>query len=286
MPLTQTAIVTGAGQGLGAALARKLASRGINVLVADLNETTGPQVAQELKGQFGVDAFFVRTDVSNEDDVKAMVKAAVDRWGRLDYACNNAAIGEVITFTEKDYSVQNFDRMYSVLPRAAWLCQKYECEQMLKQPPRQVQLGPSSKTVPSRGSVVNIASVAGLVGMGQPGYAAAKAAVQSVTRTGSQFYGSSHIRINTVSPGAIMSDGFHKWLPTLEVRAKEFVENNIISGPPAKRMGQPEELAATVSWLLSDESTFMHASNVICDGGYYNTRYAAEPAPEGNLVGI
>jgi NAD(P)-dependent dehydrogenase (short-subunit alcohol dehydrogenase family) len=151
---------------------------------------------------------------------------------------------------------------------------------MLKQQPREVQLAPSSKTVLSRGSVVNISSVAGIVGMGQPGYAAAKAAIQSVTRTGSQFYGSSHIRINTVSPGAIMSDGFHKWLPTLEPRSRSFVETNIIAGPPAKRMAQPEELAATVNWLLSDESTFMHASNVICDGGYSNTRFAADAESE------
>jgi NAD(P)-dependent dehydrogenase (short-subunit alcohol dehydrogenase family) len=110
MPVPQTAIVTGGGQGLGAALAQKLASRGINVLIADLNESTGTQIAQELKDVFSVDACFIKTDVSNEDHVKAMVKMAVDLWGRLDYACNNAAIGEVIGYNETDYTVENFDR--------------------------------------------------------------------------------------------------------------------------------------------------------------------------------
>ena len=95
---------------MGAALVHKLASRGINVVVADLNENRGAKVAQEIQELFGIEACFVKTDVSNEDDVKAMVKVAVDRWGRLDYACNNAAIGEAITFTEAEYTAENFDR--------------------------------------------------------------------------------------------------------------------------------------------------------------------------------
>jgi NAD(P)-dependent dehydrogenase (short-subunit alcohol dehydrogenase family) len=167
--------------------------------------------------------------------------------------------------------------MFSVIQKAVWLCQKYECLQMRSQEPRTATLAPSSKTVLSRGAVVNIASVAGMIGMGQPGYAAAKAAVQSITRTGSQFYGPYNIRVNTVSPGAIMSDGFHAWLPTLSADMRAYVENEIMGRPPARRMGQPEELAAAANWLLSDESTFMHGSNIICDGGFSATTYSANP---------
>jgi glucose 1-dehydrogenase len=114
MSIKQSAIVTGAGQGLGAALARKLASRGINVLVADLNETSGPKVVQELKDRFGVEAAFIKTDVSNEEDVKRMVQAAVDLWGRLDYACNNAAIGEAVARSEDDYTTEDFVRCLKI----------------------------------------------------------------------------------------------------------------------------------------------------------------------------
>lgn len=167
--------------------------------------------------------------------------------------------------------------MYQINQKGVWLCQKYECLQMQTQEPRTVTLTPSSRTVLSRGSVVNISSVNGICGLGLPGYSAAKAAVQSLTRTGTQFYGPWHIRVNAVSPGAILSDGFPHWLKTLAPDIRSFIENDIIKGSPAKRQAYPEEIADTVAWLLSDESTFMNGANVTCDGGFLSTRFTANP---------
>ena len=107
----QTAIVTGAGQGTGTAIARKLASRGINILVADVNETTSQKVVQELKDAFGVDALFVKTDISNEEDVQNMIQAVVNRWGRLDWACNNACVVEAMARDEDNVTTEQFDRL-------------------------------------------------------------------------------------------------------------------------------------------------------------------------------
>jgi NAD(P)-dependent dehydrogenase (short-subunit alcohol dehydrogenase family) len=106
----KSALITGAGQGIGRAVARKLASRGINVLIADLNETTGNEVVQELKDKFGVDSVFVKTDVSNEEDIKRMVTTAVDRWGRLDYAVNNAGLPEAMDTSEDNVTSDLFDK--------------------------------------------------------------------------------------------------------------------------------------------------------------------------------
>jgi NAD(P)-dependent dehydrogenase (short-subunit alcohol dehydrogenase family) len=136
---------------------------------------------------------------------------------------------------------------------------------------------PSEKTVKERGSIVNISSVNGIVGLGLPGYSAAKAAVQSLTRTGSQFYGPYNVRLNAISPGSIASDGFPHWVKTLKPEIQRFVKEDIIRATPVKRQAHVEEIAAAVCWLLSDDSTFMNGANVVCDGGFIHTRFSAEP---------
>lgn len=110
MTSRDNAIVTGAAAGIGNAVAHKLASRGMNVLVADINETGGQKLVDDLKRLYSVDSFFVRTDVSSEQDVKNMVKSAVDKWGRIHYACNNAGVGEKMEDNEDGVTVEQFDK--------------------------------------------------------------------------------------------------------------------------------------------------------------------------------
>jgi NAD(P)-dependent dehydrogenase (short-subunit alcohol dehydrogenase family) len=108
--MTENAIVTGAATGIGRAVAHKLSSRKINVLVADINITDGEAVAEDLKNLYSVDAVFVKTDVSLEEDVVNMLRTAVDRWGRIDYACNNAGVAEKMEPDEDSVTVEQFDK--------------------------------------------------------------------------------------------------------------------------------------------------------------------------------
>ncbi len=110
MAETENAIVTGAATGIGNAVAHRLAARKINVLVADINTSVGESVAEDLKRLYGVDAIFVRTDVSKEEDVINMVKTAVERWSRIHYACNNAGVAEKMEPDEDGVSVEQFDK--------------------------------------------------------------------------------------------------------------------------------------------------------------------------------
>lgn len=108
--MSEHAIVTGGATGIGKAVAYKLASRGIDVLIADINTSDGEQVVKDIKSEFSIDAVFVKTDISNEDDETNMVKTAVHRWGRIDYACNNAGVAEQMEPHEDNVTVSQFDK--------------------------------------------------------------------------------------------------------------------------------------------------------------------------------
>ncbi|KAJ9625966.1 hypothetical protein H2204_010265 [Knufia peltigerae] len=253
MPGRQSAIVTGGSSGIGKATAHKLASRGINVLVADINITEGEQVSKDLKAKYGVDSAFVKLDTAVEADCINMVDTVVKLWGRLDWACNCAGKAEILTDGEEDVTEKVFD--------------EYEAVQMRKQEPRVITLTPSDRKVETRGSIVNISSVNGIVGLGQPGYSSAKAGIIAFTRTGSQFYGKDLIRFNSVLPGSIRTDAMVKWLEELPPEKKKFVLESLVNSTPLARQGAPEELANAVSYFLSDDSTYVNGTTLIVDGG-------------------
>lgn len=146
----EVAIVTGAAGGLGRAVARKLASRGISILIADVQEERGKETAESIRQGFGVESIFCKTDVTKEEDVKRMVQTAVERWGRLDWAANNAGMGEKLEDNEDDVTTEAFNKLYEINQRGVWLCQKYEAEQMRKQEPRL-----ANGTTPEPGGVLN-----------------------------------------------------------------------------------------------------------------------------------
>jgi NAD(P)-dependent dehydrogenase (short-subunit alcohol dehydrogenase family) len=242
----KVALVTGAGVGIGRAIAKACAREGAKVLVADFNEQTGADTVAEIESQGGQAAFF-KADVSNEQQVAAMVAFCVDTFGRIDVACNSAAVsrgsGPIHQF-DRDV----FDHTLEMCLTNTWLCQKYELNHMLAQ---------------GHGSIVNISSNASL--KGQPyntAYAAAKAGVNILTMSSAAEYGSKGIRINAVSPGVIRTPGVEKYFEEQPKIAEGLMRSAVMN-----RIGEPEEIAEAVVFLLSDKASFITGQILSVDGG-------------------
>ncbi|KAF7555021.1 hypothetical protein G7Z17_g2512 [Cylindrodendrum hubeiense] len=267
--IQEVAIVTGAAGGLGRAIARKLASRGITILIADVQEERGQETAEAIKQDFGVESLFCKTDVTKEEDVKRMVQMAVERWGRVDWAANNAGMGEKLEDNEDEVTTEAFNKLYEVNQRGVWLCQKYEAEQMRKQQPRLANgTSPELGGVAQRGAIVNIASICGHVATGMPSYTASKHAILGITKIGGLFYGKHGIRCNSVSPGPILSDQYAEFKESF-LDDPRFSEQAVgwSNRCPLKRPSTCEEQANVVSFLLSGESSFVNCSDIRVDGG-------------------
>ncbi|KAK4620114.1 Short-chain dehydrogenase [Fulvia fulva] len=276
-PTPWTAIVTGGASGIGAATARKLASRGINILIADVADETGQQLAGEIQAEFNVDAFNRPVDVSKETDIEEMIKAIVQKWGRLDYAANVAGIckdGGDMKDDESKVPTELIDRTYEVNQRGIQLCQKHEAQQMLKQEPRGVTISPSPpKPVrPQRGSIVNVGSTASLTGLGHAAYTPTKHAILGITKNGAYYYGPHGVRCNSVAPGGTVTP---LGIDAMPEGIKELVRENdpaVGKGTPMGKLAWPEEVANVISFLLSDEASHVCAVNIEVDGGFANTR--------------
>jgi NAD(P)-dependent dehydrogenase (short-subunit alcohol dehydrogenase family) len=243
----KVALVTGAGSGIGRATAQIFTREGAKVVVADIVIEGGEETVRLLKAAGG-EATFVRVDVSQPVDVEAMVKKAVDTYGRLDCAFNNAGIEGVIQPTA-DYGEAHWDRVLAINLKGVWLCMKYEIQQMLKQ---------------GSGAIVNTASVAGLVGLPSfSAYVAAKHGVNGLTKTAALEYAKAGIRVNAVCPGAIRTPMFERG-----VRDNPGIEEQIVAAEPIGRMAAPEEVGEAVVWLCSDAASFVTGLPMAVDGGW------------------
>ncbi len=240
-------LVTGGGSGIGRATALRLAQEGATVMIADYIPEGAERTVKAIRDNGGV-ASFVQTDVSVTAQVEAMVAKTVETYGRIDGAFNNAGIeGRMATTVET--SEENFDRTIAINLKGVWLCMKYEIPQMLKQ---------------GGGSIVNTASVAGLVGFERlPAYNASKHGVVGLTRTAALEYAAKNIRVNCVCPGVIRTPMVERILDT-----GGFTEQELRAGEPVGRMGQPEEIAQGVVWLLSDAASFVTGHPMVIDGGW------------------
>ena len=243
----KSALVTGAGVGIGRAIALTMAGQGARVVVADLNEETAQETATLIR-EVGGDARTFVADVSDEQRVSAMVKFAVDTFGSLDVACNSAAVsrgsGPIHTF---DKAV--FDQTLDLCLTNTFLCMKYEIEAMLEQT--------------SGGSIVNISSNASL--RGQPyntAYAAAKSGVNLLTKSAAAEYGHKGIRINAVSPGVVRTPGVEKYF---EEQPK--IAEGLKQAAVMRRLGEPSEIAEAVCFLASDRASFITGQLLSVDGG-------------------
>lgn len=241
----KVAIVTGGSFGIGRAAAVAFAKKGVKVAVVDWiedNETV------DLIKKAGSEAIFIKCDVSNTSDVKAMVEKTVNAFGRLDFAFNNAGI-EGMTAITQDCTEENWDKTLGVNLKSIWLCMKNQIPEMQKQ---------------GKGVIINCASIAGLVGFpGLPAYVASKHGVIGLTKTAALECAKSGIRVNAVCPGAIKTP----MIDRLTGKKKE-AEDQFAALEPIGRLGEPEEVANAVLWMCSDEASFVTGHAMAVDGGW------------------
>jgi NAD(P)-dependent dehydrogenase (short-subunit alcohol dehydrogenase family) len=241
----KVALITGGSFGIGKATAIAFASRGAKVVIADWVEDKETLNAITSSGG---NAIFVKCDVSKEADVKNLIDKTVAKFGRLDYAFNNAGI-EGASAPTQDCTEENWERTIGVNLKGTWLCMKYEIPQMLKQ---------------GKGAIVNNASIAGLVGFqGIPAYVASKHGVIGLTKNAALENAKSGIRVNVVCPGVIKTPMIDRFTG----KQKE-VEKQFESMEPVGRMGQPQEVAEAVIWLCSEGASFVTGHSLVVDGGW------------------
>jgi NAD(P)-dependent dehydrogenase (short-subunit alcohol dehydrogenase family) len=240
----KTAIVTGAGSGIGRAIAILYAAEGARIVVSDINEKGGEETVEQIKSAGG-EAIFVKADTSNPVDSKKLVDEAVKAYGALHIAVNNAGIGGPIS-PVGDYPVDGWDKVIAINLSGVFYGMRYQIPAMI---------------AAGGGSIVNMASILGKVGTrGSAAYAAAKHGVIGLTEASALEYADKKIRINSVGPGYIVT-------PLLS--ALDDATLQVLKGMhPMGRLGTAEEVAELALWLNSDKASFVTGSYYNVDGGY------------------
>jgi NAD(P)-dependent dehydrogenase (short-subunit alcohol dehydrogenase family) len=249
----KVALVTGAASGIGRVAAIMFAREGAKVIVAtDANIEGGRETVRLIK-ESGGEAAFVKCDVTREADVKAMVEKAVELYGRLDYAFNNAGIGpdgkRVPLLQIVDLTEEIWDRTLDINLKGVFLCLKYEIRQMLKQ---------------KHGAIVNTSSVGAFKGLsGFAAYDASKAGLSGLTRAAAAETAASGIRVNTICPGPTQRTLLMEYLTATNPEEKKTLPGVV----PMHRLAEPEEMAEAVMWLCSDAASFVTGHIMPIDGG-------------------
>jgi NAD(P)-dependent dehydrogenase (short-subunit alcohol dehydrogenase family) len=242
----KVAVVSGAASGIGRAVVQAFVTRGVRVIAADVDDAGGEETVRIARANGG-DAQFVHTDVTSSGDVEAMVEKALSRYGRLDFASNNAGVEGNATLTA-DGNEADWERVMAVNLRGTWLSLKYEIRAMLE----------------GGGSIVNTSSVYGLVGCrGGAPYAASKHGVIGLTQSAALEYAERGIRVNSVCPGAIRTP-----MMTRLAAGRSGYEERMLRQQPMGRMADPAEVAAAVVWLCSEAASFITGVDLPIDGGW------------------
>jgi len=243
----KVAVVTGAGVGIGRAVALRFAREGARVVVAEIDSRNGQATAEAIQRSEGT-AIFARTDVSDENDVKAMVASTVNRFGRIDVLFNNAAI--LLHSQEArayELTAEVWDRTMPVNLRGYWLCSKYVIPHMLQQ---------------KRGSIIHVASPTGMLGFARlTAYSTSKGGVFALTRAMAVDYAPDNIRVNAIVPGTIDTP------MNASTLADEQMRQHLIAMAPAGRLGTPEDLCGLAVFLASEDSLYCVGGFYMADGG-------------------
>jgi NAD(P)-dependent dehydrogenase (short-subunit alcohol dehydrogenase family) len=245
----KVAIITGAGAGIGRATALLFAKEGAKVVVADRDSERGAETISIIR-EDGGEATFIQADVSQAADAERMARATVETYGKLDILVNNAGIytqGSVVEMMEEDW-----DRILDVNLKGVFLCSKYCIPEMIKG---------------GGGSIVNIGSEAGIVGIkNQVAYNVSKSGVIALTKSMALDFALHNVRVNCLCPGRTLTPLVEKVIT--ESQDPESTRRALEEDRPMERMGRPEEIAAGILYLASDESPYATGAILSIDGGY------------------
>ena len=248
----KVAFITGGGGGIGRATSLVMAREGATLAIADADVSMAEETAKQVRAA-GAKAIVVSGDVTEEEQVKAMVDSVVAQLGRLDVAYNNAGIAHAyagaVGLRTHEISREVADQVLNINVTGVWLCMKYELIQMMKQ---------------GGGAICSTASIAGLIGLSTSSiYVASKHGVIGLTKTAAIEYAADNIRVNCVCPG------FIETRMTKDVMSRR--GNELMQAVPMHRMGQPGEIGETVTWLCSDRASYVTGAAYVVDGGYTAT---------------
>ena len=265
----KVAIIVGGTSGIGARTAALFVEEGATVVVAGRRRDAGEALAQRL----GQAASFVRTDVASDAELKALIEGTAARFGRLDCLFNNAGYG-ILQRSIVDLDIDEYDAMMAVVVRAVVLGMKFAAPIMLRQ---------------RSGSIINTGSIAAhRSGLSSQTYSMAKAAVVHATRCVAAELGESNIRVNSISPGAIVTGVFAKGVgvdPNVADRHLETLTKRFAQAQPIPRAGMPEDIARAALYLASDAGSFVNGIDLVVDGGVITgNRFSAGTEARRELV--
>lgn len=260
----KVAIVTGASQGIGRACAERLAQEGAKVLIADINDELGQKAALAITSA-GREAAYHACDVAERLDVHNLVAAAQERYERVDILVNNAAVLDDKPFL--DLEEAEFDRVIRTNIKGSFLCAQAVAKQLVKQ----ITEGGENE---SPGSIINMSSVNAWFGLpDHVAYTVSKGGISQLTKAMAIALAPYGIRVNAVGPGSIMTPMLDEVIKDKAFRTK------VLSRTPLGRLGKPEEIAAVVAWLASDQASYVTGTTVYADGGRMPLNYVV-PVPE------
>jgi 3-oxoacyl-[acyl-carrier protein] reductase len=239
----KVAIITGAGRGIGKAIAERLASEGADVVICDIDKEAAERTAEEIRSKYSVKAMAISADVANEGDVNSMVEETIKNFGRVDFLINNAGITRDSLLLRM--SEEEWDKVIAVDLKSVFLCTRAVIRHMMRQ---------------KFGRIVNISSVIGLRGnVGQANYASAKAGIIGFTKSAARELAGRNITVNAVAPGYIQTE--------MTERLPQEVKEEMLKQVPLGRPGQPEDVAGVVAFLCSEDASYITGEIIRVDGG-------------------